>query len=212
MGVHAEALTDEAGSRLAVEEAGGGIRCEVRGPQGAVLGVAWRWPPPKESAASVQDGEVRPWPHLPGLSGVAVRDGSGLTVTWPAPTPSTGVPGAGSWLVGAPGGGSLGGPAAGGGDPVTDAWRRYEAEGRSGDLGRRLLEALERAVRISEEEGWDVVDDEAIDGPLDARVVRLRRPGTERSLTLSSALGVGSLVLIEKPFRAGGVASDEGRA
>lgn len=192
MGVHADGLTDHAGAHVRVDEGDAGLWCQVREPDGTAVGVAWRWPSMAEPPAEGPD--VLDIPFLPGLSGVAVLDGSGLTVTWPAPPPATGVPGGAGFV-----GGGLGPSAGALRDPVAEAWSRYAAQGRTGDRAPRLLEGLERLVRASGEDGWDVVGDERIEGPLEARVVRLGRDGAERSVTLSRALGVSSLVMIEKP-------------
>lgn len=202
MGAHAHGLTDDQGARLEVVEEGAHLRCEVRGPGGQLLAEAWRWPPPAggdagDCSANVTAGDGPP-PHdevlaLPGLSGVAVRGRSGLTVTWPAPPPSTGVPGGGALLAGMSGPSASSPP-----DPVAEAWVRYRAEGEAGDRRPRLAEGLERLLAASERRGWEIVEDERMEGPVEARVVRMRRGGARRSVTLSTSLGVSSLVLIEK--------------
>lgn len=203
MGVHADGLTDDGGARLRVDEGDAGLWCEVRGPDGTAVGVAWRWPPMAERPSEAVD--LLDVPFLPGLSGVAVLDGSGVTVTWPAPAPPTGVPGAAGFV-----GGGLGAAAGALRDPVVEAWSRYAAQGRAGDRGHGLRDGFERLVRASGEEGWDVVEDERIEGPVEARFVRMGRDGAERSFTLSRALGVSSLVMIQKPEEASG--GESGRA
>lgn len=191
LGVHARGLTDDEGNRVEVEETGGVVRSELRGPGGRVRCAAWRCPP-SDRRPPTYPPDV---PFLPGLSSVVVLEPSGLTVTWPAPSAAPAWPGGG-----VPG---LGGLPAGAGrpDPVAEAWTRYAAEGASGELFDALEEGMDRAVSDCLGEGWHVTEDEGLQGPLQGRVVRLRRPGRERSLTLSRALGVSSLVLLEKPER-----------
>lgn len=193
-GIHADGLTDDAGARVRVQLRDGWLRCEVSGADDAPLGTAWRWPP-QDRRPDAWDG-LPDVPFLPGLSGVAVRDRSGLTVTWPAPPPSTGLPGGVGRAAG-----MVGLPPSAAPDPVADAWSRYTAEGRAGDALPGLRDGLERLLRLSDEDGWSVGHDERLEGPVEARVVRMRRTGAERSVTLSRALGVSTLVMIEKAGR-----------
>ncbi|HZD06559.1 MAG TPA: hypothetical protein VE173_16725 [Longimicrobiales bacterium] len=82
---------------------------------------------------------------------------------------------------------------------MAEAWTRYATEGAAGDLFAVLEDGMRRAVADSVAEGWNVTEEEKVEGAVAARVVRLKRPGAERSLTLSRALGVSSLVLLERP-------------
>lgn len=190
LGVHSTGLTDDEGSRVVVEAAGGVLRCEVRDAAGEVRTVGWRCPGSERPLPGHPDGV----PFLPELSWVAVLEPSGLTVAWPAPVeplawPGGGMPGVGGGLAGR----------AGAPDPVAEAWTRYAAEA-GGEAGFSLLEeGIRRAVADAVVAGWEVVEDVRLEGPVEGRVVRLSRGDRERSFTLSRALGVSTLVLLEKP-------------
>lgn len=179
LGPMASGRTHTDGAHMEVTSEPGLHRFELLAPGGtSPLALAWR----------LEAREDRP-PGLPGalpfvawISGVAVVEPTGLTVTWPDPhaSPIPGLPSV---------------PGRRAGDPGSVA--RSLALGGGDGAAEHLAAAFLEVVEQSKDRGWSVEDDEVLSEPVPGRVARLARDGATRTVTLSGALGVATLVLLE---------------
>lgn len=174
---------DAGGVRIDVEDGPGWRRATCRPAAGgpaveACRTVARHDPPPGWPAGA---------PHLPELSGVAVREGPLLAVTWPDETP-VGSEEPPSFV---PRGAGLTVPAglAGG----------YAGSRATPGEAAALVRGAEALVARAAEEGWSTLADETLEGPVRGRVVRWARGDERRAMSLTESLGVVQLTFLEAP-------------
>ena len=165
------------------------LRFEVRDGDDNLLSTAWRCAP----APRPPSGFPESAPFLAGVSCTAVEEAEGLTVNWPDPEEST-VEVGGFSLPDL--GGLLGGAARR--DPVGEAWSRFTTEGAVNDRFESLEAGYQSIVAHATDDGWILEEEEKLAGPLPGRIARLTLGSRRRNLTLSAALGVASLVLMER--------------